>query len=380
MKIAIIDDGIYEENIYVLNNVEHYKVLSDLRIIKSQKAPVQNFTHGTFCAAIFNEIYPDSPNTIIDISVLDRSGKATINGLVTALEWCLKNSVKLVHMSLGTVNFYDIAILKNIIDLLLNKGTILVSAFHSKYLRSYPAAFPGVFGVRHSIKENRLRNGEFALDMCKGLSTENCFIAKYNKSFYIFEDTEIEIGHSNSFTAPVLTGYIAKYINENQNAVFPEVLEYLLKNCSKIEGHAPKIEPYLKNRNYNNKKPVVFFLSEDKSVFYELLETLNKTGFSVTALSEKGKDTIPIPHYLNKSEKISSNLLFTIEYIYDPDIILLCVDKNRMNLPIDWEIIDAFVKKDKFEFCMMLEDKAIQFKTPEALFQGLISYFQANID
>jgi len=380
MKIAIIDDGISEKNICILKNIEHYKILSDLRIVKSQKAPVQNFSHGTICADIFNEIYPDNPNTIVDISILDRSGKATIKGLVTALEWCLKNSVKLVHMSLGTVNFYDIDILIDIIDSLLNKGTIMISAFHRKFLRSYPAAFSGVFGVRHSIKENNLRNGEFALDICEGLSAENCFVANFKKSFYIFDDIKIKTGNSNSFAAPVITGYIAKYLNENENAGFPEVLKFLLKKCSKIEGHAPKIKPYLRSGNYNNKKPVISFLSKDEVVFYELLKNLNKSGFLVTALSEKGKNTIPISHYLNKNEKISSDLLFTIEFIYDPDIILLCVDKNRMDLPVNWGVIDAFVKTDKIGFRMTLEDKTAQFKTQQALFQGLISYFQTGLD
>jgi hypothetical protein len=72
MRIAIIDDGISEKSICLSQNIEHYKVLSDLRIIKLQKAPMQNISHGTICEAIFEDIYPDNPNPIMDISVLDK--------------------------------------------------------------------------------------------------------------------------------------------------------------------------------------------------------------------------------------------------------------------------------------------------------------------
>ena len=262
----------------------------------------------------------------------------------------------------------------------MNNGAILVSAFHNKYIKSYPASFLGVFGVRRSLKRNCLKNGGLALDICEGLSVENCFVGNFDKPFYVYQDLKVKIYYSNSFVAPVVTGYIAKYLNKNQDARFPEVLEYLLKNCSKIKGHAPKIEPYIKNVNYTAKKPVISFLSEDENLFYGLLQTFNKSGFLVAALSEKDKDTIPIFHYLNKKEKLNGNLLFTIEYIYDPDVILLCMDKNRMDLPVDWEIIDAFAKTEQLSFCMMLQNETIRFKTVQALFQSLISYFQTNLD
>lgn len=380
MKIAFIDDGICEETFCLSQQVEHYRIMSDLRIRRLQEASVPGISHGTLCTAIFSDIYPDNPNPVLDIAVLE-SGKASIQRLIAALVWCLHHSVKLIHMSLGTVDFNDIAVLNDIIDPLIKRGTIIVSAFHNKHIKSYPAAFPGVFGVRRSMKENSLKNGDFALDPCEGLSDENCFVVRYDKPLYTRQGLKFETNHSNSLAAPVLTGHIAQYLNGHLNAGFTEVFEYLSKSCSTIQGHAPKVRPYLISGGHSTHKPVVAFPWEDENLFDAFLESLTKSGYLVTALSEKAKaNAIPISYYLGQNEKINGNLLFTIEFIYDPDIILLCINENRIDMPTDWERVDILVKTDHSHYCMVTEDKTFRFKAVQELVQSLTSYFQPSKD
>ncbi len=376
MRIAFIDDGIRENTFAFSQQIEHYHVMPDLCVKKGLGTPGQSLSHGTLCAAIFNEIYSDNSTHILDIAILDNTGRAEISRLIAALEWCLRHSVKLIHMSLGTVNYHDLEKLKDTIDTLLYNQTILVSAFHNKYIRSYPAAFPGVFGVRRSKKGNCLKNGGFVLDHCEGLNIENSFVANFNKLLTTFEGIQVKTNYSNSLAAPVVTGHIAKYLNGNQTAGFINVLEYLKQNCSTMQGHSSKIVRYLNKGKHCIQIPVVVILWEDKNLFCEIKREFVNLKYSVAALTERDfLDAIPIFHYLNDNEKLNGGLLHTIEYIYDPDIILLCIESCRLD-SIDWNIIDVLIKSQSSRLCMMTQGQTYQFESVKELFKSLNSYFE----
>lgn len=376
MRIAFIDDGICENTFSLSLQIEHYRVTPDLCVKKSLATPKQGLSHGTLCAAIFDDIYPSYPNPVLDIAILDDTGKAEINRLVAALEWCLVNSVKLIHMSLGTVNYFDIKKLDKIINALNSRQVILIAAFHNKYIKSYPAAFSGVFGVRRSKKENGLYNESIALDKCEGLHIENCFVANYDKVLYTNEGEKVETDYSNSLAAPALTGIIAKYLNDNQTANFSEVLAYLAKNCSKIHGHAVQIEPYIKKENKNTMKPVVALLSDHKKIFLELLQAFIEVDFSVLAISEDNENVIPIHYYLNNNEKVNSNLIYTLDYIYDPDLIILCANKTRFDWPMNWDVIDIYIYYMNAHYNLQTLDRSFQLNTLQETVQCVCEYFQ----
>ena len=376
MRIAFIDDGICENTFALSQQIEHYQVMPDLCVKTTVDAPAQRLSHGTVCAAIFNEIYPNNPNPVLDIAILDHTGRAEISRLIAALEWCLENSVKLVHMSLGTTNYYDAKKLDRIVRTLINNQIILVAAFHNRYIKSYPAAFPGVFGVRRSGKENGLKNGSIALDPSEGLNIENCFVANINKILYTRKGVVVTTDHSNSLAAPVLTGMIAKYLNENQTAGFSDVLKHLTYNRSKIKGHAITIEPYIKRTKKNTCKPAVALLSENKELFLGLLQGFTDLNFSVSAISEEDHDAIPICHYLNDGEKINGNFLYTLDYIYDPDIMILCVNKNRLNWPMNWDVIDVFIDNRDAHYFMLTKDQSFRIESAQEIVECVRSYFQ----
>lgn len=376
MRIAFIDDGICENTFSLSLQIEHYRVTPDLCVKKSLATPKQGLSHGTLCAAIFDDIYQNNPNPVLDIAILDDTGKAEISRLVAALEWCLANSVKLIHMSLGTINYFDIRKLDNIIDTLNSRQVILIAAFHNKYIKSYPAAFSGVFGVRRSKKENRLRNGSIALDLCEGLHIENCFVTNYDKTLYTRKGKKIETDYSNSLAAPVLTAIIAKYLNENQTASFSDVMDHLTRNCSKINGCAVQIETYIRKGKENTQKPVVALLSENKKIFIDLLQAFIEADFSVSAISEENENAIPIHHYLKKKEKINRNFLYTLDYIYDPDLIILCVSKTRLDWPLNWDVIDIYIYYMNAHYILQTQDRSFQLNTLQETVHCVCAYFK----
>lgn len=376
MKLAFIDDGICENTFSISQQFEHYQVTPDLCVKKINDQPMIGLSHGTMCAAIFHDIYPNNSNLITDIAILDDTGRAEISRLVASLEWCLANSIKLIHMSLGTLDYYDMTKLSRIIRALTDNQTILVAAFHNRYIKSYPAAFPGVFGVRRSKKKNNLKNGQIALDLCEGLRAENCFVANFYKTLHTHDGEKVMTNYSNSLAAPVLTGVIARYLNENQAAGFSDVFEHLINGCSKFHGHTAKIEPYVKKMKLNTHKPVVAFLSKDMELFFMVLKAFADLGFLTTAVSEEDCDTIPVHHYLNYNERISGSFLYTLECVYDPDIIVLCVNQSRLDDPINWDVIDVLIYRNGSYCIITTQDKSFQQNTVQDIVQCLCSYFQ----
>lgn len=137
--IAIIDNGIKTEGIIGKSVV---KQISFLNRSKTYKVP----EHGTMCAQIINYIYPQA--RFIDLSIMESDGTTQIKKLLEALEWCIKNNIKLINLSMGTVNYFDIKSLKEVFDELQKKNVIVVAAYDNRNIKTFPAMFPGVFGVR----------------------------------------------------------------------------------------------------------------------------------------------------------------------------------------------------------------------------------------
>jgi len=138
MKVAIIDDGIDIETLNsCTNQTEHYIVKND-NILPC--LPLQEPTHGGLCAEIFSEVTGRLP----DVSIcLPRDGayKGNINDLLTALNWCVKNGVDLINLSMGTTRFFDYAVLQSAVNILNNAGIILVAGANNRGMITYPAVF-----------------------------------------------------------------------------------------------------------------------------------------------------------------------------------------------------------------------------------------------
>lgn len=144
-----------------------------------------------------------------DLNVTDSAGTTQITVLLEALEWCIQNKIKLIHMSLGTINYFDIKPLWIQIKRLLDADAIIVAAYHNRNIKTYPAAYPGVFGVRQD-RYGLLGNGQILFQEQKGYNIENSIIANFSWNGIV--------NQANSYAAPVVTGHIATYLNRKPTA------------------------------------------------------------------------------------------------------------------------------------------------------------------
>lgn len=231
IKIAIIDNGINER--FIKSELEQSIVIDEMGIciVDTKNIDQQQFQHGTNCAMILEKYCSDCH--LISIRILDENGRGTIKSIYPALEWCYKNQIRLINLSLGTVDFRDCEKLKALVNECAAKGMIIISATANSGFVSYPASFTNVIGVATtnsplSYSKDYMQMGidsivpsEHMVKMC---------------------DKEIKTSLSNSYAAPYICALIANKLSNNKTLDIVKLKRYA-KEQSHIEMTAEGYEP-----------------------------------------------------------------------------------------------------------------------------------------
>lgn len=348
IEIAVIDSGIYEEG--VLNGRISTRVdffAGDQKKMWGRHRR-SSCIHGTNCAKIICGICPDA--YFLDLTAMEPDGTTELSKLLEALDWCAQQGVKLIHLSLGTVNYFDIKPLEERVRSLLDQDVIIVAAYHNRNIRTYPAAFPGVFGVRQDRK-GILEDNQFLFQKLADYGRENSIVAHWWGG-----DGD---QRSNSYAAPVITGYSAKVLCENQNAGIDTVLEYLERNAATGREYQDKIECVIPKTDMRNGRRS-FLAENDESLeipviagrgcrieMQMLADEFEGKGFQSLLLQEKVavSGAIPMEYYGGK-ERPLGQILHTVEVIYKPDIIFLDYLSEKTCSDAEKSEIDMFISFD----------------------------------
>lgn len=237
MYIAVIDDGI-NEKLYSMGSLKfNIEILPDLTIIKRKDYDPFLPGHGTSCAAIIKKYAEDA--LIGSIKILnDKSKRGVRHQLIKALQWCTDNGVKLINLSLGTIDFRDFTEIKNCVDYVTGRGLIIIAACNNKNVYTVPACLTNVIGVK-----------------CKRLFTDNQYI------FYPYSFSGIDIAAggrhfltdvfgngrytdpSNSFAAPLITAMVYRIMKRNPVITLEDVKKELYKESRNFESS--QYDPYV---------------------------------------------------------------------------------------------------------------------------------------
>lgn len=348
IDIAVIDSGIWDEG--VIRGKVTAKI--DFLAVDHKNMEARNkrssCVHGTTCAKIISSICPQA--YFLDLTAMQPDGTTDISKLLEALDWCAQQGVRLIHLSLGTINYFDIIPLKERISHLLDQNVIIVAAYHNQNIRTYPAAFPGVFGVRQD-REGILKNGQFFVQEQTGYSYENSIVAHWWG-----EDGD---QYSNSYAAPVITGYAARVLCENKEAGFHTVLEFLKRNAVTGMKYPQKIECVIhKNMNRIDKNSNPAGKAENieipviagqgcRAEMPMLADEFERKGFQVLLLQEKAADSRAIPiEYYGEADRPLGQILDTVDLIYNPDIIFLDYISGKAYSAEEKQEIDMLISRD----------------------------------
>lgn len=157
MKVVIIDSGFnltFENKIHVKNVKGRFiSVNSNGETIFSDDYS-DNIGHGTMVTNILLQNLTANIDLFI-IKIFDKSLSVNVDLLVRALSYCEENlDCNLIQISLGSL--YSEKKLRYIIDRLVEKDIVIISAFDNEQCLSYPAAYENVIGVDITKKHNSI--------------------------------------------------------------------------------------------------------------------------------------------------------------------------------------------------------------------------------
>lgn len=230
-RIAIIDNGINER--FMKSELEQSIVIDEMGICIADTKNIdqQLFQHGTNCAMILEKYCSDC--YLISIRILDENGRGAIKSIYPALEWCYKNQIRLINLSLGTVDFRDCEKLKALVNECAAKGMIIIAATANSGFVSYPASFTNVIGV--ATTNSPLNYSKDYMQM--GIDT----IVPSEHIVKVCE-TEAKTSLSNSYAAPYMCALIANKLSNDKTLDIVKLKRYA-KEQSHIEMTVEVYEP-----------------------------------------------------------------------------------------------------------------------------------------
>lgn len=102
--------------------------------------------HGTLCASVIKRMNPNVK--IYVVRILDENALTTSSILLRALRHLLTVDVRVINLSVATMNIKYKNELSEVCGMLRDQGKILVSSLQNREIESLPAIFDSVIGVK----------------------------------------------------------------------------------------------------------------------------------------------------------------------------------------------------------------------------------------
>ena len=101
--------------------------------------------HGTAVMAAIEEKAPEAE--LYAVRIFHRELRTRIEWVTAALEWCLRERMEFVNLSLGTVNPAHREVLSPLVERACGEGMTIVSARRMNGVEALPGSVAGVVGV-----------------------------------------------------------------------------------------------------------------------------------------------------------------------------------------------------------------------------------------
>lgn len=369
IKVAIIDDGVNEALDLVFARINRSYVEKG-RLYQGIAAPVQPLSHGSICATVIASKETDME--LFDIRIFE-DGSADIEDLITALEYCISCGVQLINLSCGTINYFDYKKVRHTLNKLLRRNVLVVSAFSNQGIMSFPASCRGVFGVREDFGKC-LKEGEYGFQKFMGGRLENSLVAHIDT--VVLNGSKMDVS-ANSYAAPVITGEIVRILKNDPGCSFGQVLKRLLLSGVKegCQGQDPK--KYLSSQGKEISTPVLGIDCRCRRLKDSLKKRLQEDGYYVTTVSEYGmnKTEIPCRYYMSRKNPLDKDVIYTVEHIYEPDIIIFFLDSQRFHVDTILDMVDIHISKMRGAMKLNSKDDWFVSEDYSEIYEYVIQFF-----
>lgn len=270
----LIDSGIDTKNNYLNNTLGgiFFSLDENKEIITSENYNDSN-GHGTMCASIIKTVCSIAKPFVIKI--VNDKGLTSYKLLVKALEYSMKLDIKIICISLATINknaYFDIF---NVCNNLKNNGKIIISSLHNNYLESYPASLASVIGIAGNDFNGNLNEFWF--------NSKNKIQGIFDgiPQFVCTKNSRFELFKGNSKATSLATGNVLNIIKGKREYSFEDINFYMDKTSSNNKWDNSELV-LSKTFKFIDKDIIL----EDRDLMIKILEVINKKNNKNLKLKE----------------------------------------------------------------------------------------------
>ena len=232
IKVAVIDSGVDNDHPAIAGRVKGFSSFFEdaNRQVQSNMAPhTDSFGHGTACADIIRRVAPDVDLYSVKVLGARLSGKGS--AFASALRWAIEAGMQVINLSLGTTKQEHYSVFYELADLAYFRGSVLVTAANNMPIVSYPSLLATVVSVAchdgrnpYEFYSNPTPPVEF---LAPGVDIEAAWL----------DGTTMTVT-GNSFSAPHITGIVAKILSKHPGLTPSDIKTILRATASNIGPHA----------------------------------------------------------------------------------------------------------------------------------------------
>ncbi len=344
LTLAIIDSGV---NLSEPGRMFHWEANEDGQI--QPCAPAEDFHgHGTVCCLIIKKYFPD-PLVIHSIKVLNpETNRGNKEKLLSALRWCIRENVNIVHMSIGSTYPRDFHEIQLCVGELKRHGIHIIAAASNRGKLTYPAYDERVIGV---ASEETLRDEAYIY--CPNTLEGTPFYASSRHVLLNPLGEFFETDLFNSYAAPVVTAKALKILQKSEQISSKSMLQELIQTANQMDA-----EKKWNRTTWKGNCPVVLLLNQNSktqiSILQELKRKFTENGYlcqTAAYLQEKEDEVEKIPDRINLSEYIQWFCHF-----FQCDIAVLALPDATISVE-EYHHFDLILRDEKDGFSIIESEK-----------------------
>jgi subtilisin family serine protease len=144
VRVAVIDSGVNPRHPHISGIAGGASIFGPEQI--EEDCFLDTLGHGTAVMAAIQEKAPEAE--YLAVKLFQRSLRAGSLALIAAIEWALAQSVDVINLSLGTMNFEYERRLQSLVESSASRGIVFVSARETDGRACLPGSLARVIGVR----------------------------------------------------------------------------------------------------------------------------------------------------------------------------------------------------------------------------------------
>jgi hypothetical protein len=294
--------------------------------------------------------------------------------LIRALLLCSEKRIRLIHLSIGSVDFRDFDEIRKTVGIVTEQGAIIIAACNNRNIYTCPASLADVIGVKCDLSGN-LEQGEW---IWNSFAPDGIEITACGRHYL---DTGMANGRwtaaSNSFAAPMITAEVYNLLLKEPSLILREI-KGRLKELAKAKEARAFSSGDAASGPHRISVPLVAIYDENQERASRsagrLALLFRSNGYNAaTADSDRiaGSPHISLADLCRPGSFDYFEGLLTLDSVYDPDLILLtcnspaAIETIEEKTEIDITIIHAgkkagdaceLVKKNKKSKLIVLGD------------------------